>query len=67
VLLSTNVFIYLKEYSVTERFLTYPLEKLLETVDISVTLMESLMAEVAHLNLVERHITPAIKISIDFK
>jgi bisphosphoglycerate-independent phosphoglycerate mutase (AlkP superfamily) len=52
--------------SVTEQFHTYP-EKLVETVGTAVTLMESMMAEVAHLNSVEQHITPAIKDSIDFE
>jgi hypothetical protein len=64
-LLRTTVFIYFKEYSDTEQSLTYPSEKLAETVGTAVTLMESMMAEVAHLNAVEQHITAAIKNSID--
>jgi hypothetical protein len=67
VLLRTNVFMYFKEYSDTERSLTYPSEKLSETVGATVTLMESMMAEVAHLNSVEQHITAAMKNSIDFE
>jgi hypothetical protein len=67
VLLHTNVFIYFKEYSDTEQFLTYPSEKLVETVAAAVTIMESMMAEVAHLNSVGQHITAAIKNSIDFE
>jgi hypothetical protein len=64
VLLQTIVFIYFKEYSDTEQYLTYPSEKLVETVSAAVTLMESMMAEVAHLNSVEQHVTAAIKNSI---
>jgi hypothetical protein len=65
VLLWTSVFIYFK-YSDTDQSLTYPSEKLAETVGAAVTLMENMMAEVAHLNSVEQHITAAIKNSIDF-
>jgi hypothetical protein len=61
------IFIYFKEYNDTEQSLTYPSEKLVETVGGAVTLMESMMAEVAHLNSVEQHITAAIKNSIDFE
>jgi hypothetical protein len=61
VLLQISVFIYFMEYSDTEQSLTYPSEKLVETVSAAVTLMESMMAEVAHLNSVEQHITAAIK------
>jgi hypothetical protein len=46
VLLRTSVFIYLKEYNDTEQSLTYPSEKLVETVGAAVTLMESMIAEV---------------------
>jgi hypothetical protein len=67
VLLRTNVFIYFKDYNDTEQSLTYPPEKLVETVGAAVTLMESVMVEVAHLNSVEQHITAAIKNSIDFE
>jgi hypothetical protein len=65
-MLSTNVFIYFKEYSDTEQSLTYPSEKMVETVGTSVTLLETMMAEVAHLNSVEQYITTAIKNSVDF-
>jgi hypothetical protein len=58
---SRGLYIYFKEYSDTEQSLTYPSEKLVETVGAAVTLMESMMAEVAHLNSVEQHITSAIK------
>jgi hypothetical protein len=67
VLLRTSVFIYFKVYSDTKQFLTYPSEKLADTVGAAVTIMESVMAEVAHLNSVEQHITAGIKNSIDFE
>jgi hypothetical protein len=66
-LLSASVFIYFKGYSDTEQFLTYPSAKLVETVDIAITLMESMLAEVTHLSSVEQHITAAIKNSIDLE
>jgi hypothetical protein len=65
VLLPANVFIYFKGYSYTEQSHTHPSEKLVEIVGTAVTLMESMMAEVAHLNSVEQHITAAIKSTID--
>jgi hypothetical protein len=43
VLLPANVFIHFKEHSDTEQSLTYPSEKLVETVGTAVTLMESMM------------------------
>jgi hypothetical protein len=58
---------YFKEYNDIEQSLTYPCEKLMEAYDIAVTLVESVMAEVAHLNSVEQHITAAIKSTIDFE
>jgi hypothetical protein len=39
----------------------------METVGTAATLMESMMAEVAHLSSVEQHIIAAIKNSIDFE
>jgi hypothetical protein len=39
---------------VTAQSFTYTFEKLVETIDISVTLIEFMMAEVAHLNSVEQ-------------
>jgi hypothetical protein len=44
---------FFKEYSDTEQSVTYPSEKLVETVGTSVTEMEPMMAEVVHLNSVE--------------
>lgn len=51
----------------TQQSLTYPSEKLVETVGTTAALMESVMAEVARLSSVEQHIAAAIKNSIDFK
>jgi hypothetical protein len=65
-MISTNGFIYFKVYCDTEQSLTYS-EKLVETVGTSVTLIKSMMAEVAHLNLMEQHITAAIKNSVHFE
>jgi hypothetical protein len=48
VLLPAIVFIYFREHSDTEQSLTYPSEKLVETVGTAVTLTESMMTEVAH-------------------
>jgi hypothetical protein len=66
-LLSASVFIYLKEYSITEQSLAYPSEKSVETVCTAVTPMEYMMAEIGHLSSVEQCIKAAIKNSIDFK
>jgi hypothetical protein len=64
---TNQCFQYFEEYSGTEQSLTYPFEKLVETVRAAVTLMESMMAEVAHLHSVEQLITAAIKNGIDFE
>ena len=42
--LATNAFIYFKEYEEDKQFLTYPSVKLVETVNGSVTVLESKMA-----------------------
>jgi hypothetical protein len=65
-MLSTSAFIYFKEYSHTEQSLIYPSEKLVETVGISVTVLENIMADVAHLGSVKESITGAIENSGDF-
>jgi hypothetical protein len=54
-----------KEYTDTEQSLSY-CEELVDTVDIPVTLIESMVAEVVHLSSVEQHIMAAIKSNIDF-
>jgi hypothetical protein len=45
--LSTNTFIYFKEYKDDEISLPYPSERLIETVIDSVTVLDGMMAEVA--------------------
>jgi hypothetical protein len=65
-MLSTNAFIYFKEYKNNEQSLTYPSERLVETVSASVTVLEGMMAEVAHTYSVEEKITAAIKTTDDF-
>jgi len=65
-MLSTNAFIYFKEYKDDEQSLTYPSERLVETVSASVTLLDGMMAEVAHTYSVEEKITAAIKNTVDF-
>ena len=66
VTMSTNAFIYFKEYREDKQSLTYPSERLVEIVSASVTVLEGMMAEVAHTYLVEEKITAAIKNTIDF-
>jgi hypothetical protein len=58
--LSTNAFIYFKEYRDDEQSLTNPSERLLETEIASVTLLDGMMADV-HTHSVEERITAAIK------
>jgi hypothetical protein len=65
-LLDTNAFIYFKEYEEDKQFLTYPSEKLVETVGASISLLESKMPEVAHMGSVEEKMTVAITETVDF-
>jgi hypothetical protein len=65
-LMSTSAFIYLKECKDNEQSLTYPSERLVETVSASVTVLEGMMAEVAHTYSVEEKITAAIKTTVNF-
>jgi len=66
VMLSTNAFIYFKEYKDDEQSLTYPSLRLVETVRASVTVLESMMAEVPNTYSVEEKIRAAIKNNVDF-
>ena len=63
VMLSTDAFIHFKEYKDDEQSLTYPSERLVETVSASVIVLDGRMAEVAH--TVEEKITAAIKNTVD--
>ena len=65
-MLSTNAFIYFKEYKDNKQSLTYPSERLVETVGASVTLLDRMMAEVAHTYSVGEKSTAAIKKTVDF-
>jgi hypothetical protein len=65
-LLGTDAFIYFKEYEEDKQLLTYPSEKLVETVSASVSLLVSKMAKVAHMGSVEEKMTVAIKETVDF-
>ena len=53
-LLGTNAFIYFKKYEEDKQLLTYPSEKLVETVGASISLLESEMAKVAHMGQLKR-------------
>ena len=64
-LLATNAFIYFKEYEEDKQFLAYPSEKLVETVGSSISLLESMIAKVAHMGSVEEKMTVAIKEAVD--
>jgi hypothetical protein len=64
--LPTDVYIGFKECSSTVHSLTYPTEKLVETVGTTVIILESMMLEVAHLDTVKSCITSAIKDSVSF-
>jgi hypothetical protein len=65
-MLPTHTFIHFKEYKDNKQSLTKPSEGLEETVNTSVTLLEGMMAEVAHTHSVGEKITAAIKNIIDF-
>jgi hypothetical protein len=54
--LSKYATICFQEFSNAKQTLTYASEKLVEIVDTSVTLLETLMAEVTHVNSAEQHI-----------
>jgi hypothetical protein len=66
VMLPTHTFIYFKEYKDNKQSLTYPSERLVETVSASVTLLERMMAKVAHTYSVGEKSTAAIKNTLDF-
>jgi hypothetical protein len=60
------VFIYFKEYEEDRQSVTYPSEKLVETVGASISLLEY-MIMVAHTGSVEEKVIVAIKETIDFE
>ena len=65
-MLSTNAFIYFKEYKDDEKSLIYPSERLVETVSASVIVFDGMMAEVAHTYSAEETIRAAIKNTVHF-
>jgi hypothetical protein len=64
--MSTNAFIYFKEYKNEEQSLTYPSERLVQTVSYSVTVLENTMAGDDDTDSVEEKITAVIKNTFDF-
>jgi len=62
----TDVYISFKECNSTVHSLTYPTEKLVQTVGTAVPVLEGMILEVAHLDTVESCITGAIKKSVNF-
>jgi len=55
-----------KSTKMTNNLLTYPSERLVETVSASVSVLEGMVAEVAHTCSVEEKITAANKNTVDF-
>ena len=64
--LPLDIYTGFKEHSSTVQSLTYPTEKLVETVGTAVTVLENVMPMVAHLESVELYVTDAIKKGVDF-
>jgi hypothetical protein len=54
-----------KEYEEDKQFLTFPSEKVVETVTASISLLMSTMANVVHMGSVEEKMTVAIKETVD--
>jgi len=61
-----DIYTGFKEHGSTVQSLTYPTEKLVETVATAVTVLENVMSMVAHLESVELYVTDAIKKGVDF-
>jgi len=57
---------YISKRTDTTKSLTYPSERLVETVSVCVTVLEGMMAKVAHTYSVQEKITAAIKNTVDF-
>jgi hypothetical protein len=56
-----DIYTGFKDHSSTVQSLTYPIEKLVETVATAVTVLENVMSVVAHFDSVEFYVTDAIK------
>jgi hypothetical protein len=65
-MLNDNAFIFFKEYEEDKQSLTYPSKNLLETVSASLSLLEYMMENCAHMGSVEEKVTVALKETIDF-
>jgi len=65
-LLSTNVFIYFKEYQDDEQPVTYHSERLLQTESASVIVLGGMMVDGVHTLSVEERISAAIKNTVGF-
>jgi len=63
---TNDVYIGFKQCSSTVHSLTYPTEKLVETVGTAVNILEGIISEVAHLDTVKCCITSVIKESFSF-
>jgi hypothetical protein len=63
---TSDAFIVFKECQDEVCSLTYPPENLVESVGTAVTILEGMISEVAHLQIVELRITDAIKTSVSF-
>ena len=61
-----DIYTGFKKHSSAVQSLTYPTEKLVETVDIAVTVLENVLSMVAHLESVELYVTDAIKKGVEF-
>ena len=62
---SLDIYTGFKEHNSAVRSLTYPTDKLVETVGTAVTVLENVMSMVAHLELVELYVTDAVKKGVD--
>jgi len=61
-----DIYTGFKEHSSTVQSVTYPSEKLVETVGTVVTLLENMMPKVAHLESIELYIRDTIMKAVDF-
>jgi len=61
-----DIYTGFKELNSTVQSLTYPTEKLVETVGTAVTVLENVMLTVGHVESVELYVTDATKKGVDF-
>jgi hypothetical protein len=65
--MSTNAFIYFREYKEKEQSLTHPSERLVQSVSSSITLLDGMMAQITDSDSLEEKITAAFKGTFDFE